>query len=108
FARDTFSETVAAILDRDPDWASLPAGIPLNIRRLLGRCLAKDPQHRLRDIGDARLEIADAIAAPDADLRDTTSRTTRTSPVWMLAVVVLAVAVIALITIRPQRSGDTV
>src|SRR4029078_7082403 len=46
FARDTFSETVAAILDRDPDWASLPADTPRSIRRLLVRCLAKDPQQR--------------------------------------------------------------
>jgi serine/threonine protein kinase len=100
FAGDTFSETVAAILDRDPDWASLPADTPRSIRRLLGRCLSKDPQHRLRDIGDARLEIEDAIAAPEPDLRHTTRRAMRTSAVWVLAVVALAVAVIALLMIR--------
>jgi serine/threonine-protein kinase len=105
FARDTFSETVAAILDRDPDWATLPADTPRSIRRLLGRCLAKEPQHRLRDIGDARLEIEDAIAAPGADPRQTTPRATRASPVWILAAA-LAVAVIALLTIRPRSSAD--
>ena len=108
FARDTFSETVAAILDRDPDWASLPADTPRSIRRLLGRCLSKDPQHRLRDIGDARLEIEDAIAAPDPDLRHTTPRATRTSLVWILTAVALAVAVIALLTIRPRPPADSV
>jgi len=107
FARDTFSETVAAILERDPDWASLPANTPRTIRRLLGRCLAKDPQHRLRDIGDARLEIEDAIAAPDPDVRHTTPRATRMWPVWILTAA-LAVAVIALLTIRSRPSADSV
>jgi Tol biopolymer transport system component len=107
FARETFSETVAAILDRDPDWAALPADIPRGIRRLLGRCLAKDPQHRLRDIGDARLEIEDAIGSSDADAANPTTRVTRTSPVWMLVVGALTIAVIALVATRPRPTGNT-
>ena len=108
FARETFSETIAAILDRDPDWASLPADTPRSIRRLLGRCLAKDPQHRLRDIGDARLEIEDTITAPEPDLRHPTLGAKRTPAVWILAVVALAVGAIALFTLRPQPSADNV
>jgi Tol biopolymer transport system component len=61
FRRETTSDTIAAVLDREPDWSALPAETPARIRRLLERCLEKDPRSRLRDIGDARLEIDDAL-----------------------------------------------
>ena len=60
FPGDTVSDTIAKILEREPDWSALPAATPAPIRRLLLRCLAKDPKQRLRDIGDVRIEI-DAI-----------------------------------------------
>ena len=58
---ETVSDTIAAILEREPDWSALPAQTPVSIRRLLQRCLEKDPKRRLRDIGDARLEIEEAL-----------------------------------------------
>ncbi len=67
FSGATMSDTIAAILDRDPDWTALPAATPLAVRRLLQRCLVKDPKRRLRDIGDARFAIEDAIAPPSDD-----------------------------------------
>ncbi len=60
FAGDTVSDTIGKILEREPDWSALPASTPAAIRRLLFRCLAKDPKQRLRDIGDVRIEI-DAV-----------------------------------------------
>ena len=57
FAGDTVSDSIAKILEREPDWSALPATTPASIRRLLLRCLAKDPKKRLRDIGDVRIEI---------------------------------------------------
>jgi Tol biopolymer transport system component len=60
FAGETVSDTIAKILERDPDWAALPAATPVRIRRLLRRCLAKDPKQRLRDIGDVRIEMDSA------------------------------------------------
>ena len=60
FPGDTVSDTIAKILEREPDWSALPAATPAPIRRLLLRCLAKDPKQRLRDIGEVRIEI-DAI-----------------------------------------------
>jgi Tol biopolymer transport system component len=57
FAGDTVSDSIAKILEREPDWSALPAATPLPIRRLLLRCLAKDPKQRLRDFGDVRIEI---------------------------------------------------
>ncbi len=62
FDRDTVSDTLAAILERDPDWSAMPAATPAPIRRLLRRCLEKDIGRRLRDIGDASLEIDEALA----------------------------------------------
>jgi eukaryotic-like serine/threonine-protein kinase len=61
FDRETASDTMAAILEREPDWRRLPAATPALVRRLLQRCLEKDVTRRLRDIGDACLEIDDAI-----------------------------------------------
>ena len=63
FRGETNSDTIAAILEREPDWSAIPAQTPLSIRRLLQRCLEKDPKHRLRDIGDARLDIEEASGA---------------------------------------------
>ena len=62
FDRETASDTMAAILEREPDWRRLPAATPATVRRLLQRCLEKEVSRRLRDIGDACLEIDDAIA----------------------------------------------
>ena len=60
FGGNTVSDTIAKILEREPDWAALPSATPMNVRRLLQRCLEKDPKGRLRDIGDARIELEDA------------------------------------------------
>jgi len=57
FAGDTVTESLAAILRGEPDWDSLPADTPGNVRTVLRRCLQKDSRERLRDIGDARIEI---------------------------------------------------
>ena len=62
FAGETSSDTIVAIVEREPDWGVLPAQTPPSIRRLLQRCLQKDAKRRLRDIGDARLEIEEALA----------------------------------------------
>jgi eukaryotic-like serine/threonine-protein kinase len=61
FGGGTFSDTIARILEREPDWQALPSSTPRPIRELLRRCLRKDLQSRLRDIVGARLEIDEAI-----------------------------------------------
>ena len=69
FAADTLPETIAAILEREPDWSLLPRETPRPVLRLIERCLEKDPKQRLRDIGDARFEL-DRIIRGDADEPD--------------------------------------
>jgi serine/threonine-protein kinase len=60
-ANDT-SDTLALVLTKEPDWSALPASTPVAIRRLLRRCLEKDPKRRIPDIAVARLEIDEALA----------------------------------------------
>ena len=62
FEGETVSDTLAAVLRQEIDWTALPAATPTEIRRLLGRCLERNPKSRLRDIGDARLVLDEAIA----------------------------------------------
>ena len=61
FEGETVSDTLAAVLRADIDWSLLPADTPPKVRRLLQRCLERDPKRRLRDIGDAWIEME----APD-------------------------------------------
>jgi serine/threonine-protein kinase len=68
FAGDTLSDTIAGVLTRDPDWACLPADLPAPLLDLVRRCLQKDVRLRLRDIGDARLDLQDAKTAPAGGL----------------------------------------
>ena len=65
FPGDTTSDRIAAVLERQPKWDALPASTPASIRRLLRRCLEKDPIRRLHDIADARIEIDDARAGKE-------------------------------------------
>jgi serine/threonine protein kinase len=55
FDWDDISTTLASVLKTDPDWQLLPHTTPRGLRRLLVRCLKKDPKDRLQAIGDARI-----------------------------------------------------
>ncbi|MBK5294412.1 MAG: protein kinase [Acidobacteriia bacterium] len=61
FAGDSISETLAAVLLKEPDWSALPAETPAAVRRLLRRCLVRDRRLRLADIGVARMEIDEPL-----------------------------------------------
>jgi eukaryotic-like serine/threonine-protein kinase len=63
FPGPTPSDVIAAILEREPQWAALPADIPSQLRSILRRCLTKDPFRRLHAIADARIELDEALAA---------------------------------------------
>jgi Tol biopolymer transport system component len=101
FARDTVSDTVAAILEREPDWQLLPAATPAIVTRMLHRCLEKDPKRRLHDIADARIDIDDALesrsASVTADVREPVPLQ-RIGP-WIVSGL-LAAALIAALGIR--------
>lgn len=64
FTGETATDTIARILEREPDWKELPTDLPPNIRVLIRRCLEKAPKQRLQHIGDAVLEIAETFNLP--------------------------------------------
>ena len=61
FDGEDITEILAAVVKTEPDWEALPAATPMEIRDLLRRCLQKDKTLRLRDAGDARIEIHEAV-----------------------------------------------
>jgi len=63
FAGEDVTDTIVAVVTREPDWSALPATTPARVRELLQRCLAKDPKQRLHDIADARLDLEQAMGA---------------------------------------------
>ena len=96
FAGDTVSDIIVRILERDPEWSALPPGVPAALRRVLVRCLAKDAKKRLRDIGDARIEIDAAgevlPAEPDTDVERPAQRRSAWL-MWVALALATAVAV---------------
>ena len=69
FGGDTVTDLLAAVVKDEPAWDLLPAEVPGRVRQLLERCLTKNARDRLRDIGDARLEIRDVLAGTADDVR---------------------------------------
>ena len=85
FARDTVSDTLVVVLEREPEWSLLPATTPQSLVRLMRRCLQKDPSRRLRDIADARPDIDDLDAgAAESQAVARPSRLARALP-WVIA-----------------------
>src|SRR5262249_20175579 len=95
FGAATVTDTLAAIVRGEPDWSALPAATPRALRTLLGRCLQKDPRQRLRDIGDARLEIEDAIASPSTATQTVAQATQPARLAWAVAAAAIAIAIVA-------------
>lgn len=95
FDGETATDVLASVVTAEPEWSGLPATLPGSVRSLLRRCLTKDPRRRLQAIGDARIELDDAIAgvstvdlAPEAR--------TKARWAWLGAVAVLAASVAGL------------
>ena len=95
FLGETVADTLAAILEREPNWAALPASTPASIRRLLQRCFEKDARRRLRDIGEARLviEATTAVVKPQLVLHSQRGAPFRRGQwMWAVPAVLLAAA----------------
>jgi Tol biopolymer transport system component/tRNA A-37 threonylcarbamoyl transferase component Bud32 len=105
FAGDEVTETLARVLERDPDWAPLPPATPPALRTLLSRCLEKDPRRRLRDIGEARvlLETPSTVASGVTTVAPVAAWSTRRRILpWTVAAA--AVGVAAATTVIPLLS----
>jgi serine/threonine protein kinase len=96
FMGETISDTLAAVIRAEPEWSLLPGNLPAPISRLLRRCLTKDPNQRLRDVGEARIAIDSALSGtPDETLASATSAPAP-QPLWCRALP-WAVAAIAIV-----------
>ncbi|HYN05409.1 MAG TPA: protein kinase [Vicinamibacteria bacterium] len=92
FEGETLSDLLAAVLKTAPDFTALPAGVPPRVRRLLGRCLRKDPKERLHDIADARIELADEEEATPAGSSVAPPQRARALVPWVVAALAVAAA----------------
>lgn len=89
FAGETVTDVLTGILHITPDLDQLPASTPPAARRLIARCLDKDPASRLRDIGEVRIVLAsDSLTALDPEPAETAGRSPATRPArlpWAVA-----------------------
>ena len=107
FGGETTSDIIAAILGRDPDWSSLPIATPRGVVRLLRRCLAKDPRRRLRDLGDARLDLEEAAAGKQEDQQVArVGLRRRERLVWLSALALLTLVASVTRCTRVSRGGS--
>jgi Tol biopolymer transport system component len=108
FSGGKITDTLARILEQEPDWTVLPADTPASIRTLLRRCLRKDPEKRLHDIADARIEIDDRDLV-QVSASDRAPRHVRPL-VWIAALLLLSLlAAVAIVQLRlPQGAVDPV
>ncbi|MHC4174703.1 MAG: protein kinase domain-containing protein [Planctomycetota bacterium] len=89
FKGETISDTLAGILEHEPNWQALSQNTPANIQTLLRRCLQKEPRSRLQHIGDAVIEIRETLSPPSTAPPATTDRQLQQNlapPLWRLAV----------------------
>jgi serine/threonine protein kinase len=94
FHGEDVTDILAAVVRAEPDWQALPPATPLKVRDLLRRCLKKDKTLRLRDAGDAGIEIHEILTAP-ATVDSAPPRPRAASP-WIAAAAVLLIALAAL------------
>ena len=99
FARATVADTIAAILEREPDWSALPSTTPTSLRRLLRRCLDKNRNQRLRDIADARYALDDI----EDEASRVTSSSARTQWPRLLAGAVVVASIAAVAAVLASR-----
>jgi len=102
FEGETATDTLARIIERQPDWKALPNEIPENIRILLRRCLEKDPDRRLGDIADAAMEIGGTLSKPLAK-----PVTTLRKMAMLVSVVIIIVATAIAVRFIPQQHAQS-
>jgi serine/threonine-protein kinase len=111
FDGDDVSLTLAAVMMKEPDWTALPVTTPSGLRRLLMRCLKREPKARLRDIGEARLLLEEVIAGTHEErvepvVLPAPAGWTRAIP-WALAAIGLAIGGATLVLWAPWQRPQT-
>ncbi|MGH9410559.1 MAG: protein kinase domain-containing protein [Vicinamibacterales bacterium] len=111
FPGDHTADVLASVLKGDAHWEALPSDLPAPLRRLLRRCLEKDPKKRLSAIGDARLELDEAASGQsDSSATAAPVQVAVVPPLWRRALpwaVVAGALTIALVLALVLRSPWT-
>jgi Tol biopolymer transport system component len=109
FTGETISETLAAVLMREPDFSTLPPNLHPRIRLLLERCLEKEPKNRYHDIADVRVDIQKALADPGGVFAQPINAISQTRPrtiaPWVAAAIVLT-AIIAGVAVWKLKPAE--
>ncbi len=112
FHGETASDSMGAIMHREPDWSALPAETPPTVQLLLRRCLAKDRRRRLQAIGDARVELEEARSAEELFAADTVQARSNRRIVaalpWVFCCVLALVVFIILVRRSDERAPQVV
>jgi serine/threonine-protein kinase len=90
FEGEDVTEVLAAIVNSKPVWELLPATVPAPLVNLLTRCLEKDIRLRLRDIGDVRFDLSEALA-PSVNRVTPSSASGHVRLVWLAAAIIVCV-----------------
>ena len=109
FQGEDISTTLAEVIKSDPAVADLPPDVPSGVKRLIGRCLVKDPRQRLQSIGDARLDLEEAIAGRDTVSRGAAPSAVRTQSAtvpWTIAGLAVATLVALVVWLAPWRAAE--
>jgi serine/threonine-protein kinase len=107
---ETVTDTLAAIVNKEPDWDRIPNTVPWKIQELARRSMRKDPSRRLHDIADARVDIEDVLGgAPEIEQLPTAAQSP--SPSWLRLAVLPAMTallggIIAWALMRPSLQKD--
>ena len=99
FTGEDITDTIVAVVSKEPDWSALPAATPAGLRRLLTRCLKKDARARLQAIGEARVLIDELLGGAPADMADAGAVAPAAPRALRLAWIVSAAAVLAAIAL---------
>jgi Tol biopolymer transport system component len=94
FEGETASDTIAAVLRQEVDWGRLPPQTPGDVKRMLRRCLERNPKNRWQDAGDLRLAIADARLGTEA-IDDGRGPSRVWSSRWLLVALAAGAVVVA-------------
>jgi Tol biopolymer transport system component len=107
FDGETVTDLLAAVVTRDPDWSALPPATPPHVRALLTRCLVRDPRQRLRDIGDARIELTKPFEDAAPDPAPLPARPPRVATPWLpWTIAAIATTIAAAVLFVAWRSRD--
>ncbi len=98
FEGEDVADTLASVLKSDPEWKALSAETPSAVQRLLQRCLIRDVQRRMRDIGDARIAIEEYLEDPSGGIVQPDAAAVQAQPRRILPWVLGGVVVGTLIT----------